>query len=597
MARQYLPRANLIQGGTVPVSAPGVSLPMQNPALQQEAAFYNTLSERLDQFSTLAFKKAGEKAEAAGLQFGANNAPTLEQIELAKKTGQPVEVDVGDPGGNIFEKAAYKGSMAVVEDNFSIAARRSLTEVFAKATQDPNMTPSELTAKLDTTINEYSLAMKNISGSSSAKVRASLGIVANSQVTQFSREYIRKAEVQARQDALEGVGTITQDAKTIIKGHQTKNDTNLIDKLGAMETTIRNNLEKVPGISESKILQKLKAHRKEVSAAKVGVISDWASTGKYAGAPHKALIELQKFRGNKMSQFPDYLRDIWGTMDTTEQQAATASILKTANSLRMATEMESKKDDDVNDKIKITQTRKFYDSFKANDIPGMRQTIEALKPIDPELANDFEGILQSRSGVLSDNQEELARLNQLLGVRALTYKDITNAEGITNDTKAELFGKLPAQRDKKVEDGRVRIAAKIGLTEQDLNQPPTMLKKEKQKTRVLYDRAYNKLLNAKIDYENKAEKTIREGKIPEPFDSEKIVEELLEQLEIDQKAAQIQFLKDSVEDVYILFMHDEEESMEGLKDAIKSKKYDAMRVGRFQQAIIKLRKLQRLQDQ
>ena len=597
MARQYLPRANLIQGGTVPVSAPGVSLPMQNPALQQEAAFYNTLSERLDQFSTLAFKKAGEKAEAAGLQFGAKNAPTLEQVELAKKTGQPVEVDVGDPGGNIFEKAAYKGSMAVVEDNFSIAARRSLTEVFAKATQDPNMTPSELTAKLDTTINEYSSAMGNISASSYAKVRASLGIVANSQVTQFSREYIRKAEVQARQDALEGVGTITQDAKTIIKGHQTKNDTNLIDKLGAMETTIRNNLEKVPGISESKILQKLKAHRKEVSAAKVGVITDWASTGKYAGAPHKALIELQKFRGNKMSQFPDYLREIWGTMDTTEQQAATASILKTANSLRMAIEMESKKDDDVNDKIKITQTRKFYDAFKANNISDMKQTIEVLKTIDPELANNFEEILQSRSGVLSDNQEELARLNQLLGVRALTYKDIANAEGITNDTKAEYFGKLPAQRENKVEDGRVRIAAKIGLTEQDLNQPPTMLKKEKQKTRVLYDRAYNKLLNAKIDYENKAEKTIREGKIPEPFDSEKIVENLLKQLEIDQKAAQIEFLTNSVNDIYRLLRYNEEKSMGGLEGAIQSKKYDIMQNRTFNKAIGYLRKLESLRDQ
>jgi len=597
MARQYLPRANLIQGGTVPVSAPGVSLPMQNPALQQEAAFYNTLSERLDQFSTLAFKKAGEKAEAAGLQFGAKNAPTLEQVELAKKTGQPVEVDVGDPGGNIFEKAAYKGSMAVVEDNFSIAARRSLTEVFAKATQDPNMTPSELTAKLDTTINEYSSAMGNISASSYAKVRASLGIVANSQVTQFSREYIRKAEVQARQDALEGVGTITQDAKTIIKGHQTKNDTNLIDKLGAMETTIRNNLEKVPGISESKILQKLKAHRKEVSAAKVGVITDWASTGKYAGAPHKALIELQKFRGNKMSQFPDYLREIWGTMDTTEQQAATDSILKTANSLRMANEMESKKDDDVNDKIKITQTRKFYDAFKANNISDMKQTIEVLKTIDPELANNFEEILQSRSGVLSDNQEELARLNQLLGVRALTYKDIANAEGITNDTKAEYFGKLPAQRENKVEDGRVRIRAKIGLTEQDLNQPPTMLKKEKQKTRVLYDRAYNKLLNAKIDYENKAEKTIREGKIPEPFDSEKIVENLLKQLEIDQKAAQIEFLTNSVNDIYRLLRYNEEKSMEGLEGAIQSKKYDIMQNRTFNKAIGYLRKLESLRDQ
>ena len=597
MARQYLPRANLIQGGTVPVSAPGVSLPMQNPALQQEAVFYNTLSERLDQFSTLAFKKAGEKAEAAGLQFGAKNAPTLEQVELAKKTGQPVEVDVGDPGGNIFEKAAYKGSMAVVEDNFSIAARRSLTEVFAKATQDPNMTPSELTAKLDTTINEYSSAMGNISASSYAKVRASLGIVANSQVTQFSREYIRKAEVQARQDALEGVGTITQGAKTIIKGHQTKNDTNLIDKLGAMETTIRNNLEKVPGISESKILQKLKAHRKEVSAAKVGVITDWASTGKYAGAPHKALIELQKFRGNKMSQFPDYLREIWGTMDTTEQQAATASILKTANSLRMAIEMESKKDDDVNDKIKITQTRKFYDAFKANNISDMKQTIEVLKTIDPELANNFEEILQSRSGVLSDNQEELARLNQLLGVRALTYKDIANAEGITNDTKAEYFGKLPAQRENKVEDGRVRIAAKIGLTEQDLNQPPTMLKKEKQKTRVLYDRAYNKLLNAKIDYENKAEKTIREGKIPEPFDSEKIVENLLKQLEIDQKAAQIEFLTNSVNDIYRLLRYNEEKSMGGLEGAIQSKKYDIMQNRTFNKAIGYLRKLESLRDQ
>lgn len=528
MARQYLPRANLIQGGTVPVSAPGVSLPMQNPALQQEAAFYTTLSERLDQFSTLAFKKAGEKAEAAGLQFGAKNAPTLEQVELAQKTGQPVEVDVGDPGGNIFEKAAYKGSMAVVEDNFEIAARRALTEVFAKATQDPNMTPSELTEELDRTVNEYSLAMKNISGSSGAKVRAALGIVANSQVVQFSREYMRKQAKELSSKALLNAKDVTADSIGEIFGHIESDKTGVLlkDKLEKAEKRIRDTMAQ-GGHKEDAIQRVIREHRKQISQAKSDAIRAWTIDGRFAGNPTKAIIQMRFLEKNKPNAVPGYIKDIWATMGPQQKLKAMDDLRQEVSSQNQTRRINEGIETEQNNRIKAQANSDFTSALSSDDRVKMQKAIDLMMTVDPVEARKLEKILDTDAGVITDNQGDLQKLDTLLSANALTLSDI-DASNLTRKTKGQYITKIVVQRDRLVAQA-TEFAR--GTFQPDFDDPnPSDTQKEENNK---FKRVKLKLLEKRLEYDASVRDAIKNSTTPpsKPFDAMKVVKDEIEEVE------------------------------------------------------------------
>ena len=290
MARQYLPRANLIQGATAPTSAPGVSVPMQNPYLAQEAAFYNDLSQRLGQFENLAFKKAGEKAQAAGAQFGASQAPSLEQLELARKTGQPVQL-AGDPSGNLFEQAAYKGSLAVTESSMTAAGRRALTNYMAEAAQNPNLSPTEFAAKVDTITSEYASAMANLSRSSGAKVRATLGMVANSQITSFSRTYMANQKKKIKDQGYADFNDIMHNTTTLIKGFTPDLDGTLSDILDVNRANAESALLQA-GEKQSTVNSKMRSFDIFVGKQKIAAIADWGTSGEYGEDPLQAYQDL-----------------------------------------------------------------------------------------------------------------------------------------------------------------------------------------------------------------------------------------------------------------------------------------------------------------
>ena len=145
--------------GTSTVKAtgvPSVSISGGGQLQEVQAKGWSDLSTRMDQMSDWAFKIAGKQAEAKGLAYGAANAPTIEQIEQAKRVGKPIEI-VGNPTSfSIYEQAAYAGSMAVIEDRYEIAGRRKLTEIMADAAQDPGVDPNELLRRLDEAVGAYS---------------------------------------------------------------------------------------------------------------------------------------------------------------------------------------------------------------------------------------------------------------------------------------------------------------------------------------------------------------------------------------------------------------------------------------------------------
>ena len=67
------------QTGYLPADVPRLDL----ANLKEQANQLNTITSSLDRLSNFAFKKAAEQAEREGLQYGAENQPSLEQVMAA----------------------------------------------------------------------------------------------------------------------------------------------------------------------------------------------------------------------------------------------------------------------------------------------------------------------------------------------------------------------------------------------------------------------------------------------------------------------------------------------------------------------------------
>ena len=215
MAKQYLNRASLVEGGVAPISAPSVNVPVKNIALAGQANMFGSLAQRLDAFSQVAFKEAGQQAERAGLKFGMDHAPTLADVESAKALGKPVELSGDFSSGQIFQQAAYKGSLAITETHFSTAARKALMDVVVANQDQP---PEIFAEKVSSVVTEYSTALAQVDPASGAKLQNSLGIVANGNVVSHAKQYALQQKKEARESAIAGADEIKNGLLPTIKG-------------------------------------------------------------------------------------------------------------------------------------------------------------------------------------------------------------------------------------------------------------------------------------------------------------------------------------------------------------------------------------------
>jgi hypothetical protein len=327
---EYFPRANLIQGGVAPVTPAMPTVPLVDPVLKDQAAGFGTLSQRLDQFKTVAFKEAGARAKVAGAAYGASNAPTLEQVELAKNLGKPVDLP-GDPSSiSIFEQAAYAGSLAVTETNFTAAGRRALTTSMAEAAADPNMDPATFTSKMDIIVSEYAGAMRGISPSSAAKIQATLGVVANGQMGHFSRIFAANAKKEMKDAAYAAYDGITDGLPTIIHGFNPDGGASLSEIIDIERSQAKNTLIH-GGESQKTVNGKMDAFDKLVRETKIESIVRMADDVSGADSDVQvqkliAALKEGKVGGNRQM--------IYDSLDPEGQRSARAKLMSAGTAVK-----------------------------------------------------------------------------------------------------------------------------------------------------------------------------------------------------------------------------------------------------------------------
>ena len=208
------------------------------------------LSSSMDRMSQFFAQQANIEAQIEGAEYGAQNAPTAEQLRDAFQSGEELELPGGT--GTVFDRAARKAALDITQTEVEFEARKRINEILTNAELN-STNPATILDDIDAVTHGFAATFDETSPGVSRKLRAGLSIWANGKYSQYENSYIAEQKTRSQSNWIsnqlgmfEGLATIieqgveTTNPKTGEKTYRqlTPSDmTNL--KLGRMQEMTR----------------------------------------------------------------------------------------------------------------------------------------------------------------------------------------------------------------------------------------------------------------------------------------------------------------------------------------------------------------------
>tara|TARA_R100000329_G_C7616959_1_gene219101 strand:- start:158 stop:1951 length:1794 start_codon:yes stop_codon:yes gene_type:complete len=208
---------------------------------RQSVRTMNVLASNLDKMSNYFFKKAEAIAEIEGAEFGAKNPITEEELKNQSLTDDEIQTRLGDTT-TVFGRASRKASLAVLETELELSAKRLFSEEITKAITDEK-DADDLAEGLDAITLQYSKLANDVSPILGQRLTASLNTTASSKFHEYSvkqaNESIKKikaiqlAKINLKLDELPTVLnkmiSEAKDEKEVLAILDTKNKQSLVN--------------------------------------------------------------------------------------------------------------------------------------------------------------------------------------------------------------------------------------------------------------------------------------------------------------------------------------------------------------------------------
>jgi hypothetical protein len=163
---------------TLPLYQPTGYLPADIPRLdradvKESAAQLTTITSALDRVSEFAFKKAAEQAEREGLQYGAENQPSAEQVMAAMEAGKSPQELFAQPG-TTFGNAARKVQAAQLRNELEVKVRTEFTRLSGMI-ETGAFNLKDVQSEIKAITDGYGRAISSVSPEEGLRFRASAG--------------------------------------------------------------------------------------------------------------------------------------------------------------------------------------------------------------------------------------------------------------------------------------------------------------------------------------------------------------------------------------------------------------------------------------
>ena len=153
------------------------------------------LQQSLNRMTSFFAEQSRVQAKIKGEEYGAANAPTLEQIQDARETGEELKL----PGNQntLYGRAARQAAATVVASELELAAKTEMNAAILDfETREAN--PAGLQDKLDSIIQGYSSTFDESVPSMARSMKAKLALTANSKYASYHSSYITNQKQKAK---------------------------------------------------------------------------------------------------------------------------------------------------------------------------------------------------------------------------------------------------------------------------------------------------------------------------------------------------------------------------------------------------------------
>jgi hypothetical protein len=163
---------------TLPLYQPTGLLPADIPRLdradvKEAQAQLTTITSSLDRMADFAFKKGAEQAEREGLQYGAENQPSADQVMAAMEAGKSPQELFAQPG-TTFGNAARKVQAAQLRNELEVKVRNEFSRLSGMV-DSGSFNLKDVQSQIKAITDGYGRAISSVSPEEGLRFRASAG--------------------------------------------------------------------------------------------------------------------------------------------------------------------------------------------------------------------------------------------------------------------------------------------------------------------------------------------------------------------------------------------------------------------------------------
>jgi hypothetical protein len=286
---------------TLPLYQPTGYLPADTPRLdyanlKEQAQQLTTITSALDRVSNFAFKQAMAQAEREGLQYGAENQPSLEQVMAAVQRGESPQELFAKPG-TVFGDAARKIQAGQLRNELEVVGRKKLADLSALV-DNSNFNLKEVQQEISSLTAGYAKAISAVSPEEGLKFRASMGTAGNAVYT--------KAADRAMQIYNEGIKSnandlISQTPVILADTFNTESDPKMLEQRVAVEK------QRVFDIAQQAGPEFLREKLADFDRQLLSSVVDYASSPAFA---NNALDGLRRIQNNDFGKMSDVMKRV-----------------------------------------------------------------------------------------------------------------------------------------------------------------------------------------------------------------------------------------------------------------------------------------------
>ena len=155
-----------------------------NIGVRESARTLDVLTNSLNQMSNFFMKRAETEAEQEGIEYGAKNAITEQQIKDGGLTGEELEQQLGNPN-TAFGRGMRKSTLSILETELETSARKRISSVITRAVET-ELDTDELANDLDAINNEYTKLATTASPIVGQRINATLNTISSSKYHEYA---------------------------------------------------------------------------------------------------------------------------------------------------------------------------------------------------------------------------------------------------------------------------------------------------------------------------------------------------------------------------------------------------------------------------